>query len=92
MDVRNLNLEEEEIVQDTYPPKDKAMEAALNALQQIARHEKECGLRWRDAHAEMKLIREQLRHHASRWERLAWMVIGTMTAGVIAVIVHSITR
>ena len=92
MDVRNLNLEEEEIVQDTYPPKDKAMEAALNALEQIARHEKECGRRWGDAHAEMKLIREQLSHHASRWERLAWLVIGTMTAGVLAVIVQSITR
>ena len=75
---------------DTYPPKDNAMETALAALQEIARHEKECGRRWGDAHKELKIIKERLRAHAMRWERLAWMVIGTMTAGVIAVIIQSI--
>jgi|TARA_Y100000310_G_scaffold23426_1_gene22481 hypothetical protein len=75
---------------DTYPPKDNAMETALAALQEIARHEKECGRRWGDAHKELKIIRERLRAHSMRWERLAWMVIGTMTAGFIAVIIQSI--
>ena len=70
-------------------PKD-ALETAVLALEQIARHEKECSRKWGDAHTELKIIRHQLGLHASRWERLAWMVIGTMTAGVIAVIVQSI--
>ena len=38
----------------------------------------------------MKLIREQLGVHSHRWERLAWLVIGTMTAGVVAVVVQSL--
>ena len=78
------------LMPDTYPPRDTAMEAALSALKEIARHEKECGRRWGDAHKELKIIRERLRAHSMRWERLAWMVIGTMTAGVIAVIIQSI--
>jgi len=77
-------------ISDTLPPKDNAMETALVALQEIARHEKECGRRWGDAHRELKIIRERLHTHSMRWERLAWMVIGTMTAGVIAVIIQSI--
>jgi hypothetical protein len=69
-------------------PKD-ALETAVLALEQIARHEKECSRKWGDAHTELKIIREQLRSHAARWERLAWMVIGTMTAGVVAVIIQT---
>ena len=77
------------MMHDNYTPKDSAMETALAALQEIARHEKECGRRWGDAHRELKIIRERLRTHSMRWERLAWMVIGTMTAGVVAVIVQA---
>ena len=89
MESKNLSLTEE--LSDTLPPKDEAMAAALRALEAIARHEKECGERWGEAHTEMKLIRQQLGVHSHRWERLAWMVIGTMTAGVIAVVVQSLT-
>ena len=88
MESKSLGLTEE--LSDTLPPRDEAMKAALDALHAIARHEKECGLRWGDAHAEMKLIREQLGVHSHRWERLAWLVIGTMTAGVVAVVVQSL--
>ena len=88
MDSRNLNLTQE--LADTLPPRDEAMAAALRALQEIAKHEKECGQRWGEAHTEMKLIRQQLGVHSHRWERLAWMVIGTMTAGVVAVVVQSL--
>jgi hypothetical protein len=77
------------LMPDTYPPRDTAMETALSALKEIARHEKECSRRWGDAHRELKIIRERLRAHSMRWERLAWMVIGTMTAGVVAVIVQA---
>jgi len=88
MESKSLDLTEE--LSDTLPPRDEAMAAALRALQAIAKHEKECGQRWGEAHAEMKLIRQQLGIHSRRWERLAWLVIGTMTAGVVAVVVQSL--
>ena len=60
---------------------------ATEALEQIARHEKECGLRWAEAHAELKMLaKEQTRaasataSHAARWEKLAWLVV-TVTIG-----------
>ena len=57
---------------------------ATEALQEIARHEKECGLRWAEAHAELKQLHESVRAHSARWEKLAWLVIGTVIAAAIA--------
>jgi hypothetical protein len=37
---------------------------ALDALDKIARHEKECGERWAEAAAEMKLLGEIVRNHS----------------------------
>lgn len=44
---------------------------ALDALERIDRHEKICGERWKEAHQELRALRE-------RWEKLAWMIIGTV--------------
>tara|TARA_R110002020_G_scaffold461694_1_gene680708 strand:+ start:86 stop:313 length:228 start_codon:yes stop_codon:yes gene_type:complete len=60
---------------------------AIKALEQIARHEAECGERWGEALNELKNLRSVADAHAARWERLAWLVVGTVvttSAGVCA--------
>ena len=51
------------------------MEIALEALDRIAQHEKECGERWAEAVVELRELRKATDSHASRWEKLAWLVI-----------------
>ena len=66
------------------------MEVALEALERIAEHEKECGERWAEAVVELRELRKVADSHAARWERLAWLVVtvvGTTAATVITSIV-----
>ena len=65
----------------------EAAASATSALEQIARHEKECGMRWAEAHAELKQLSASVKAHAARWERVAFMVIGTVICGVLATFV-----
>ena len=51
------------------------MEIALEALDRIAQHEKECGERWAEAVVELRELRKTTDSHATRWEKLAWLVI-----------------
>jgi len=51
---------------------------ALDALERIARHEKECGERWAEAVVELRELRKVTDSHAARWEKLAWLVVGTV--------------
>lgn len=62
----------------------ESMEIAIQALERIEKHEKECGDRWAEATAELrdlKRVTEDLtrltQEHSNRWERLAWLVVGT---------------
>ena len=48
---------------------------ALEALEQIAKHEKECGERWAECTIELRELKEASKSHAARWEKLAWLVI-----------------
>ena len=61
---------------------------ATEALQQIARHEKECGERWVAVHTELKQLSYDVKSHAARWERLAWLVISTVVAGVLVTVIR----
>ena len=63
---------------------EKALELALEALERIATHEKECVERLTDSMIELRELKLATRSHAQRWEKLAWMVIGTVTTTVIA--------
>ena len=54
------------------------MEVAMASLQRIEAHEKECGERWAEAVSEMKQLRIASDAHSERWEKLAWLVIGTV--------------
>ncbi len=57
------------------------------ALDAIAKHEKECGERWAEATHELKALSLQVRAHSERWEKLAWIVIGSVLTGAVAIVV-----
>ena len=57
---------------------------ALDALERIAKHEKECGERWAEAVVELRELRKATDVHAARWEKLAWMVVGSVMTTVVA--------
>ncbi len=63
----------------------KGLELALEALEKIALHEKECGERWAEAIVELRELKVVTSNHAERWEKLAWLVVGTVgTTGAAA--------
>tara|TARA_B100000949_G_C13888522_1_gene287700 strand:+ start:99 stop:320 length:222 start_codon:yes stop_codon:yes gene_type:complete len=64
--------------------KEDSMEIALKALQKIERHERECSLRWKEATSELRGIRKDTVRNSKRWERLAWLVVGTLLTAVFA--------
>ena len=57
---------------------------ALEALERIAQHEKECGERWAECTIELRELKDASKAHAARWERLAWLVIGTVITTALA--------
>jgi len=59
------------------------MDVALKALERIEAHEKECGERWAEAVFELKYLREATDAHSARWEKLAWLVLGTFVATAV---------
>ena len=63
--------------------KQTAMQLAIEALDRIAFHEKECGERWGETLVEIRELRKVTDAHSARWEKLAWLVIATVltTAG-----------
>ena len=61
----------------------KAMEVALLSLEKIEAHEKECGERWAEAVCELKYLREATAAHSARWEKLAWLVLGSIVATAV---------
>ena len=62
------------------------MDLALEALEKIAQHEKECGERWAEAVVELRELRKATDSHAARWEKLAWLVVGVVFTGASSVI------
>lgn len=69
---------------------DKAMNVALQALSRIEAHEKECGERWAESVIEIKSLRVASDANSARWEKLAWLVIGTVIVTAIPSIIHLI--
>jgi len=68
----------------------KAMDIAMQALERIEAHERECGKRWSEAVSEMKQLRIASDANSARWEKLAWLVIGTVIVTAIPSIIHLI--
>ena len=63
------------------------MDIALEALDRIAEHERECGERWAEAVVELRELRRVADSHAARWEKLAWLVVTVVVTGAASVIV-----
>ena len=61
-------------------------EIALEALERIARHEKECGERWAESVIELRELKNATESHAQRWEKLAWFVIATIVGCATTVV------
>ena len=68
-----------------------AMLLATQAIEGLARHEKECSQRWKEATDQMVSLKQAVRRateateiHAKRWEKLAWMVGGCLVALAVA--------
>ena len=63
---------------------------AIEALDRIAQHEKECGERWAEAIVELRELRKATDAHAMRWEKLAWLVVASAVTGVVTVVVSNL--
>jgi|TARA_R100000808_G_scaffold18046_3_gene39660 hypothetical protein len=68
---------EKEVVSNDFDKPSYAIDLAVQALERIARHEKECGERWSEAMVELKELKKATDTHAARWEKLAWLFVGT---------------
>ena len=65
-----------------------AEEIALEALDRIATHEKECGVRWAEAIIELRELRSATKKHAARWEKLAWLIVATMLTCITTILTY----
>ena len=66
------------------------MDIALEALDRIAQHEKECGERWAEAVIELRELRKVADSHAARWEMLAWLFVSVVITGVVSTVVMNL--
>ena len=64
----------------------KAEDAALAALERIAKHEKECAERWAESAVELRELKAATKAHSARWEKLAWLIVVTMVSCVWSII------
>jgi hypothetical protein len=69
----------------------QTLDLALEALEKIAQHEKECGERWGEATAELRQLREMAIAHSKKWERLAWLVVTVVVTGAASVVTTVLT-
>ena len=66
-------------------------ELALEALDRIAQHEKECGERWAEAVVELRELRKATDAHAARWEKLAWLVVASAVTAAVTIVTTVLT-
>ena len=77
---------EKEVVSNVSDKPSYAVELAVEALERIAKHEKECGERWSEAMVELRELKKATDIHAARWEKLAWLFVGTAVTCTITVL------
>ena len=64
---------------------------AIEALDRIAQHEKECGERWAEAVVELRELRKATDSHAVRWEKLAWLVVASAVTAAVTIVTTVLT-
>ena len=63
---------------------------AVEALEKIAEHEKECAARWAEVAIELRELNQKAHTHAARWEKLAWFVVITVTGSMGTLVIRLI--
>jgi predicted neutral ceramidase superfamily lipid hydrolase len=63
---------------------------AVEALEKIAEHEKECAARWAEVAVELRELNQKAHTHAARWEKLAWFVVITVTGSMISIFMRTL--
>ena len=63
---------------------------AVEALEKIAEHEKECAARWAEVAVELRELNQKAHTHAARWEKLAWFVVITVTGSMGTLVIRLI--
>jgi len=61
---------------------------AVEALEKIAEHEKECAARWAEVAVELRELNQKAHTHAARWEKLAWFVVITVTGSMLTILAN----
>ena len=87
LDVIALNIGKAKQQVKTLMTAKTEMDIALEALERIAEHEKECGERWAECTVELRELRKVADSHAARWERLAWLVVSVVITGVVSTVI-----
>ena len=59
---------------------------AIQALDRIAQHEKECGERWAEAVVELRELKKATEAHDMRWEKLAWLVVAVVVTSAATIV------
>ena len=65
---------------------------AVQALDRIAQHEKDCGERWAEAVVELRELRKATDSHAMRWEKLAWLVVASAVTAAVTIVTTVIVQ
>tara|TARA_R100000963_G_C4556010_1_gene46872 strand:- start:37 stop:246 length:210 start_codon:yes stop_codon:yes gene_type:complete len=66
------------------PEMDKTpTQIAMIALDSIRQHQAECSENYKIVHQELLALRQ-------RWEKLAWLIIGTMMLGIVTFLFDSL--
>ena len=87
LDVIALNIGKAKQQVKTLMTAKTEMDVALEALERIAEHEKECGERWAECTVELRELRKVADSHAARWEKLAWLVVSVVITGVVSTVI-----
>ena len=63
---------------------------AEQALERIAKHERECAERCGECVVELRELRKTTDAHAKRWEKLAWLVVASAITALCTVILNHV--
>ena len=66
--------------------RESAHQLAVKALEKIAEHEKDCAMRWGETNASINDMKEHIKSHSTKWDRLTWLIIASIVGFWISTI------
>lgn len=67
----------------------EALKVAEEARALIIQHETECTNRWKENTTELRGLRHQMSVHASRWEKVAWMLTTAVVGAAVVTVLSN---